>query len=120
MKRQLQGGFELDDDPARVDVHAAHVFLSTQAPWALGWSQQEVERLIRGASRLMGVYRAGSMVGFRRTISDGHCLTYLADVYLLPEYRGQGLGEELVRETIDNGPYRELGWLLHTADAHGY
>lgn len=118
VKRQLPGGFELDDDPARVDVDAAHSFLSTQAPWAPGWSHHEVERLIREASRLVGVYRADNMVGFSRTISDGHWLTYLADLYVLPQYRGQGIGEELVRETIDHGPYRELGWLLHTADAH--
>ena len=45
-------------------------------------------------------------------------MTYLADVYVLPEYRGHGLGVELVREMIDNGPYANRRWMLHTADAH--
>jgi predicted N-acetyltransferase YhbS len=35
-----------------------------------------------------------------------------------PEHRGRGLGEELVREMIDNGPYAHVKWLLHTTDAH--
>jgi len=43
---------------------------------------------------------------------------YLADVYVLPELRGRGLGVELVREMVENGPYASLKWLLHTEDAH--
>lgn len=119
MKRELPGGFELDDDPARIDLKVTHSFLSTQAPWALGWSYEEVQRLVREASRLVGVYRGHEMVGFSRTVSDGHWVTYLADAFVLPEYRGRGVGEELIRETVENGPYRDRGWLLHTADAHG-
>ena len=43
---------------------------------------------------------------------------YLADVYLLDECRGQGLGAELVREMVENGPYADRRWVLHTRDAH--
>ena len=46
-------------------------------------------------------------------------LVYLADVFVLPEHRGHGLGVELVRFTVDEGPYADRRWLLHTADAHG-
>ena len=49
-------------------------------------------------------------------MSDGH-IAYLADVYVLPEYRGRGLGTELIAESVDRGPYAGA-WLLHTADAH--
>jgi len=41
---------------------------------------------------------------------------YLADVYVLGEHRGRGLGLELVRFTVDEGPYARLKWFLHTAD----
>ena len=119
MKRRIEGGFEVDDDPARIDVAAVHQFLSTQAPWALGWSYEEVERLVREAQRVVGVYHGEHLVGFTRTVSDGHWLTYLADCYIVPEFRGRGLGVELVRTTIEDGPYAELGWLLHTAEASG-
>lgn len=118
MRRDLPGGFELDDDPARIDVGVVHGFLSSQADWALGWSFEEVERLVAEATMVIGVYRDEEMVGFSRTISDGHWLTYLADVFILPDYRGQGLGEELVRATVEDGPFRDLGWLLHAAEAH--
>ena len=119
MRRQLPGGFELDDDRNRIDLGVVHGFLSQEADWALGWSYEEVQRLVAEATLVVGVYGESGMVGFSRTVSDGHWLTYLADVFILPEYRGRGLGEELVRETVERSDFRDLGWLLHTADAHG-
>jgi GNAT superfamily N-acetyltransferase len=59
------------------------------------------------------------MVGFARAVSDGVAIAYLADVYVLPEARGRGLGKELVRTMIDRGPGARLRWALHTSDAHG-
>jgi len=53
----------------------------------------------------------------KQQVADGHWITYLADWYVLPEYRGRGLGAELVRETVENRPYKDRRWLLHTADA---
>ena len=118
MKRALPGGFELDDDPARVDLDAVWAFLSTEAYWGRERSRNEVERQVGEASRVIGLYREGRQVGFARVLSDGR-IAYLADVYVLAEHRGRGLGAELVREAVDDGPQRDMRWLLHTRDAHG-
>ncbi|HEY7693571.1 MAG TPA: GNAT family N-acetyltransferase [Gaiellaceae bacterium] len=118
MRRELGEGYELDDDPARIDLDAVHSYLTTSY-WAEGRSRDEVERLVREAQRVVGLYADGRQVGFCRAVSDGASVTYLADVYVLPEHRGRGLGVELVREMIDNGPYAARRWLLHTRDAHG-
>jgi GNAT superfamily N-acetyltransferase len=117
-KRELPGGFELDDDPDRIDLDAVYAFLSTEAYWAKGRSRETIERLIREASRVVGVYDGDRQIGFARTVSDGASFAYLADVYVLPEYRGRGLGMELVKEAVDAGPYADRRWLLHTEDAH--
>jgi GNAT superfamily N-acetyltransferase len=119
MRRDLTGGFEVDDDPARIDVAAVYGFLSTQAYWAIGRPRETVERLIGEADRVVGAYHEDRQVGFARAFTDGVAIAYLADVYVLPEFRGHGLGVELVREMIDNGPYAGVKWLLHTTDAHG-
>jgi ribosomal protein S18 acetylase RimI-like enzyme len=118
VKRELPGGFELDDDPTRIDVEAVFDFLHHHAYWAKGRPRELIERLIGEAQRVVGLYHDGRQVGFTRTVSDGASVTYLADVYVLPEYRGRGLGVELVRETVEAGPYKDTRWLLHTADAH--
>ena len=117
MRRRLLGGFELDDDPSRVDVDAVHAFLSRESYWARGRSRELVRRAIAGSARVVGLYRDRRQVGFGRAISDEATIAYLADVYVLPAYRGRGLGLELVREIVEGGPRWNVRWLLHTADA---
>ena len=119
VQRTLPGGFELDDDPGRVDVGEVHRFLSTESYWARGRSREVAERLVREANRVVGLYEGERQIGFARAVSDGIAFAYLADVYVLPGYRGHGLGVELVREMVESGPYAGCKWLLHTADAHG-
>jgi GNAT superfamily N-acetyltransferase len=117
MRRELGDGYELDDDPARIDREAVHAYL-TRSYWAEGRSREVQDALIDGAERVVGLYRAGEQVGFSRTLSDGHVQSYLADVYLLEEHRGRGLGVELVRFSVEDGPLAGTKWYLHTRDAH--
>ncbi len=119
MRRELDGGYALDDDPARIDVAAVHRYLSEESYWAVGRSLEEQERLLRQASRVVGLYYAGEQVGFCRAVAcAGIPWVYLADVYVLELHRGRGLGVELVSEMIERGPYRDEPWILMTADAH--
>jgi len=118
MRRDLGDGIELDDDPARIDVDAVHYFLSNHAYWAIGRPRETVERTVREASRVVGLYAGDRQIGFARAFTDGVAVVYLADVYVLPEHRGRGLGVELVREMVEGGPLADQKWLLHTRDAH--
>jgi ribosomal protein S18 acetylase RimI-like enzyme len=118
VRRELGDGFELDDAKERIDLDEIHRFLSEEAYWALGRPRDVQDRLVRDAARVLGIYRDGRQVGFCRAASDGVSFAYLADVYVLPEYRGRGLGEELVREMVEQGPLGERRWLLHTSNMH--
>jgi GNAT superfamily N-acetyltransferase len=118
VKRQLGDGFELDDDPARIDREAIHAFLTTSY-WAQGRSREVQDALVDGSQRVVGLYHDGRQVGFSRAVSDGHVHAYLADVYVLHEFRGRGLGVELVRFSVEDSPHAGCRWILHTADAHG-
>jgi GNAT superfamily N-acetyltransferase len=117
VKRDLGDGYELDDDVDRVDVDAVHAYITTTY-WATGRPRSEVERLVRQASRVVGLYKDGAQIGFCRALSDGMSFAYLADVYVLDEHRGRGLGLELVREMVENGPHASRKWILHTRDMH--
>jgi GNAT superfamily N-acetyltransferase len=112
--------YVLDDDRARLDLDAIWAFLSTQAYWHRWRSRADVAAQVEGAWRVVGAYdaRTGAQVGFARALSDGVCDAYLADVYVLPEHRGHGLGKALVSTMIDEGPGAHLRWMLFTADAH--
>lgn len=112
--------YELDDDPARIDVDLVWRFMSTQAYWGRWRDRATVERQLAGAWRVLGAYRTGTddMLGFARAMSDGVALAYLADVFVVAEARGHGLGKALVAAMVDEGPGAGFRWMLHTADAH--
>jgi GNAT superfamily N-acetyltransferase len=119
--RYFAGRYELDDDPARVDRDALWAFLSREAYWGRWRRRADVEAQLDSAWRVVGAYETGSgrMAGFARAVSDGVGYAYLADVFVLPDARGHGLGTELVATMIDRGPGAGFRWCLHTADAHG-
>jgi len=117
VKRDLGDGYAVDDDPARIDRAAVHAYLM-QSYWAEGRTRETQDTLIDNAARVVGLYHGGEQVGFSRALSDGHALSYLADVYVLDEHRGRGLGVELVRFSVEEGPLAGTKWLLHTRDAH--
>jgi GNAT superfamily N-acetyltransferase len=119
VRRELPDGYELDDDAGRLDLVEVHRVLSTECYWARGRPFEVVERTAREAARVVGLYHGGRQVGYARVVSDGLSVTYLADVYVTADHRGRGLGLELVREAVDNGPHRTLRWSLHTKDMHG-
>ena len=120
MRRELPHGYELDDDTARIDRAAVHRFISEQSYWAKERSREVMDGLIDRAARNVGLFAPdGSQVGYSRTVDAPDAwLVYLADVYVLQEHRGRGRGVELVRFTVDEGPYAGRRWILHTADAH--
>lgn len=120
MRRTLPGGYELDDDRARIDRVEVHRFVSEESYWAPGRAREAMDGLIERADRVVGLYHGDAQVGFSRTVDAPDAgLVYLADVYVHPEHRGRGLGVELVRFTVDEGPYAGRRWVLHTSDAHG-
>ena len=117
MRRELPGGYELDDDPARIDVDYVFDYLARESYWARGRPREVVEGSISGSLRVLGLYHGGAQVGFARVISDGAVLAYLADVFVDAAHRGHGLGVALVREIVDGGPHGDLSWRLDTSDA---
>jgi GNAT superfamily N-acetyltransferase len=112
-------GYELDDDLDRIDRDAVCAFLQHEAYWGKWRSREVIERQIASAWRVVGVYvGSGAQVGFARAVSDGAAVAYLADVYVLPDHRGLGLGVQLVDVMVNRGPGAHFRWMLHTGDAH--
>ena len=119
MREWQRGEYTISSDKSLLDVGLIHEFLSTSAYWALGRTRQTVERSIAN-SLSFGIYRGTEQVGFARVITDYATFAYLADVFVLPEFRGQGLSVWLM-EVIDQHPDLQglRRWMLATKDAHG-
>lgn len=118
MRRELPGGYEVDDARGRVDVDIVHRYLSEEAYWVRGRDRDTIERLVRESTRVIGAYRGNEQVGFARVVSDGTSMAWLGDVFVLQGHRGHGLGVELVREAVEHPEHRDVVWFLNTRDAH--
>lgn len=114
-----RGDYQISTDPAVIDLDLVHRYLAEESYWAAGVPRAVVEKSI-AHSLCFSVLHHSGQVGFARLITDRATFAYLADVFILTEHRGHGLGKWLV-ECIKAHP--ELPglrrWLLATADAHG-
>ena len=119
MRTLADGWTSLTTIASWFDRDAVHRYLSDDSYWAAGRTRVVMDELIATAARVVGLYAPdGSQVGFARVVSDGHTVSYLADVYVLEEARGRGLGVELVRLAVDEEPVAGTKFLLHTRDMH--
>jgi len=86
---------EISTDQARLDVSMIHAFLASESYWVPGISRASVEKCIKH-SLCFGVYMDGRQIGFARAVTDFVRYAHLLDVFVLPEFRGRGIGKLLM------------------------
>lgn len=118
-----QNEFSISTDKSKLDVSVIHNYLCNESYWAKNIPLEIVKRSIEG-SLCFGLYVSensiSKQVGFARVITDCATFAYLADVFVLPAYRGNGLSKWLMKIIMDCPDLQGLRrWLLATQDAHG-
>jgi len=111
-------GYLISTDRSRLDLDAIHAFLRTTY-WSPGVPRNVVERSIEN-SLAFGLYdENGAQVGFARALTDRAAFAYVADVYVLEEHRGRGLGKWIVETMLSHPDLQGLRRIvLGTQDAH--
>jgi GNAT superfamily N-acetyltransferase len=111
--------YTITTDPSRLNLPWIHNFLANDAYWSQGIPLDVFEKSVAN-SLCFGLYAMELQIGFSRVISDFSTFAYLADVFVAPEYRGQGLGKWLVDCIFSHHELQGLRrWMLATNDAHG-
>ena len=113
-----EDGLLFSTDPSRLDIDLIHAFLSGESYWVPGIRREFVECAIEN-SLCFGVYDAAQQIAFARVITDRAGFAWLADVFVVREQRGTGIGKRLigfVREHPDLQRIRRF--MLATRDAH--
>lgn len=115
--------FLISTDREKIDVNMVHDYLVHDSYWASGVTLEKVTRSLQH-SLCYGVYDCReakeTQIGFARVITDFSVFAYLADVFIMNSYQGQGLGKWLISCILANPELQNMRkWMLHTRDAHG-
>lgn len=111
-------GYLISTDKRLLDLSVIHGFL-VGSYWAAGIPFEVVERSIEH-SIAFGLYEGERQIGFARAVTDRATFAYLADVFILDDFRGRGLGEWLIEAVMSHPELQGLRrWMLATRDAHG-
>src|ERR1041385_7859257 len=91
----------ISTDKKLLDVDVIHKFLSEESYWANRRTRKQTERAIEN-SICFGLYDGDKQVGFARVVSDCATFAYLGDVFVLNEYRRQGLSKMLMGAVVSH------------------
>jgi GNAT superfamily N-acetyltransferase len=107
----------ISTDRTRLDQKTIFRFLS-QSYWA---NTRPFEQIVASIdnSICFGVYHGERQIGFARIVTDRATMYWLCDVYIDEEYRGKGIGKNLIKTIVEFEELRGLFGVLGTTDAHG-
>ncbi len=65
----------------------------------VGWkklTERQAKLAVDNALCMISVYDGDKLIGMGRLVGDGSVIVYIQDLIVLPEYRGRGIGGEIV------------------------
>ena len=114
---QTFGAFYITTDKTKMDVIAIHDFLSKYSGWSDNIPLEKVKISIENSLNF-GLFHDDKQIGFARVISDFSTIAYLGDIYVLDQYRGQGLSKRLMESVMTHPNLQGLRrWILLTSTA---
>lgn len=109
--------FTITTDKSKMGIDAIHDFLSNYSGWSNGIPFDRVKTSIDNSLNF-GLFHNDSQIGFARVISDFSTIAYLGDIYVLDNYRGQGLSKKLMKAVMEHLDLQGLRrWILLTSTA---
>ena len=112
-------GLKISDKYEDMKLDVIHEFIS-HSYWAKGIPLKTLKRALKN-SLCFGVFtEANSQVAFARMVTDYATYAYLADVFVVEEYRNKGVARWLIGEILEHHQLQGLRRIsLATKDAHG-
>jgi N-acetylglutamate synthase-like GNAT family acetyltransferase len=111
------GDYSITTDKTKLNIVAIHDFLSKYSGWSDNIPFERVKTSIDNSLNF-GLFHKDKQIGFARVISDFSTIAYLGDIYVLDDYRGQGLSKQLMNAVMTHPNLQGLRrWILLTSTA---
>ncbi len=129
----IKDDFLISTDKSKLNIQVIQHYLSNESYWAKNIPVETVQKSIDGSfcfglylneNKIIPIFQTGiknyTQIGFARVVTDHATFGYLADVFIIDEFRGKGLAKWLMKEIMDHPQLQGLRrWMLATKDAHG-
>ena len=101
-----------------MDIKSIHHFISEESYWALGVPYEVVEKSLKN-SFCIGVFNSEEkQIAFARIVSDKATFGYLSDVFVLKQYRAEGISKLMMEYITKLKWVKQLRrFMLFTEDA---
>jgi GNAT superfamily N-acetyltransferase len=110
--------FLLTDDATRVDVDCTFRLLR-DTYWGVRRPRHVVAEMIRH-SLCFVLFRENLQVGFGRAVTDYTAFSWIADLVIVAQYRGRGLGKWMMSSIVTHPAIKGTQMVLQTRDAHPF
>ncbi len=106
------------NDKSKLQINVIHTYLSQTSYWAKNIPLEIVTKAIEN-SFCYACYTNNQQIAFARVITDAATFGYLADVFVINEYQGKGVGKLLIDFIMKDEQLKGLRrFMLATKDAH--
>ena len=86
---------KISNEYAKLDIDMIFNFLNVDARWCKGIPRTTVEKALKN-SLCFGAFFNGQQIGFARMVTDYATFGNLVDVFVLPQYQGQGVSKQIM------------------------
>lgn len=115
---EQKGDFIISTDKSKLDLYFIHGYLSKEAYWSKNIPFDVVQTAANNSLNF-GLYYKNRQIGYARVITDYATIAYLGDVFIISEFRGQGLSKWMLEKLMNHPGLQGLRrWILLTRDAH--
>jgi len=114
----IDGNYTYNKKKKLLQINNIHLFLSTKSYWAQNITLDKVNQSIKG-SLCYGIYYLNEQIAFARVITDKTTFAYLADVFVIENFRGKGISKKFIEFILKDKQLANLRkFMLATKDAH--
>lgn len=111
---------KISSDKSKLQIDVIFNYLKNESYWGKEKTIEIVKTSITN-SICFGIYRGKKQIGFTRVVSDISVFAYLCDVFILPEFQGQGIGKYFLKNILENPMFAGITtWFLVTDDAQKF